>query len=417
VGLSYPTNSRDPRDPLQLTRRDLLAAAFLAPLALQRDDVRFLGVVALGPPGNRTTLERLLGKGLDARLFTDLTTLGKPQSDLITPNERFYVRTAAPDAPPSLSGIGTGFGAAGSPRSGIDFARLERTPGPIRVGPYLMECAGNSDPANFGLMSVATWTGFPISAVIEQLGDAGPRILVSGTDPAGPSATSARGASWIFSREDLERAVLALQMNDAPLPADHGGPVRLVVPGWYGCACIKWVDRIERVADDAPATSQMLEFAARTHQPFDSAAVAASLRAGPTDSGTATPSLRGGPSDPRALRARDFLPAVIDTAAMPVRVEKWRVDGRIEYRIMGIIWGGTTPTSALSIRFKSGGPWTRVERCPLPASTFTWSLWTHTWRPDAPGRYEIVLRVDDSSIRTRRLDLFFYVREISIDEV
>ena len=53
-------------------------------------------------------------------------------------------------------------------------------------------------------------------------------------------------------------------------------------PGWCGCACIKWVDRIERVADDAPATSQMLEFAARTHQPFDPAAVAASLREGPT---------------------------------------------------------------------------------------------------------------------------------------
>ena len=108
---------------------------------------------------------------------------------------------------------------------------------------------------------------------------------------------------------------------------------------------------------------------------------------------------------------------MIETAAMPVRVEKWRVNGRLEYRITGIIWGGSTPTSALSIRFKSGGPWARVEQCPLPASTLTWSLWTHTWRPDAPGRYEIVLRVDDSSIRTRRLDLFFYVREITIDEV
>ena len=406
----------------EITRRDFLAAAFLAPLALQRDDARFLGVVPLGPPGNRTPLERLLGKGLDARLFTDLTTLGpppsairNPQSDLVTPTERFYVRTAAADnlrprqQPPSLL--------AGTE---VDLARLERTPGPVRVGPYLMECAGNSDPANFGLMSVATWTGFPMSDVIDQLaGDrAGGRILVSGTDPAGPSATSVPGASWIFSRKDLERAVLAVQMNGAPLPADHGGPARLVVPGWYGCACIKWVDRIERVADDAPATSQMLEFAARTHQPFDSVAVAASLRAGrPTDSATATPTLRGGPSDPRALRARDFLPAVIDTAAMPVRVEKWRVNGRLEYRITGIIWGGSTPTNALSIRFKSGGPWTRVEHCPLPASTLTWSLWTHTWRPDSPGRYEIVLRVDDSSIRTRRLDLFFYVREITIDEV
>jgi hypothetical protein len=70
----------------------------------------------------------------------------------------------------------------------------------------------------------------------------------------------------------------------------------------------------------------------------------------------------------------------------------------------------------LSIRFKSGGAWTTVENCPLPQSTLTWSLWTHTWRPEAPGRYEIVLRVDDQSIRTRRLDLFFYVREIQIDE-
>ena len=67
-----------------------------------------------------------------------------------------------------------------------------------------MECAGNSDPANFGLMSVATWTGFPMPDVIEQLaGDrTGRRILVSGTDPAGPSATSVPGASWIFSRDD-----------------------------------------------------------------------------------------------------------------------------------------------------------------------------------------------------------------------
>jgi len=258
----------------------------------------------------------------------------------------------------------------------------------VRVGPYLMECAGNSDPTNFGLISVAAWTGFSMPAVVEQLSaDRAARVLVTGADPAGRSVTSVPGASWIFSREQLERAVLAVQMNDAPLPADHGGSARLVVPGWYGCACIKWVNRIELVPDDAPATTQMQEFAARTHQ------------------------------NPSVRLAREFLPAEIDTAAMPVRVEKWSVGGRLEYRITGIIWGGSTPTSALSIRFKSAGAWTRVDNCPLPQSTLTWSLWTHTWRPEAPGRYQIVLRVDDPAIRTRRLDIFFYVREVSIDEV
>jgi hypothetical protein len=124
-------------------------------------------------------------------------------------------------------------------------------------------------------------------------------------------------------------------------------------------------------------------------------------------------SLTAGPP----LLARDFIPAVIDTAAMPVRVEKWQIDGRIAYRITGIIWGGSRPTNALSIRFRSGGPWVKVDDCPLPASTLTWSAWTHTWRPEAPGRYQIVLRVDDPAIRTRRLDIFFYVREVDIDEV
>jgi DMSO/TMAO reductase YedYZ molybdopterin-dependent catalytic subunit len=406
------------------SRRDFLFAALTPAIARLQlpPGGRLLGTIPFGAPAaRRTPLERLLGRGLDARLFTDLTTLG-PQSDLVTPNERFYVRTAAArNLPPSLAGVGQSSGAASRPLqiAGLDYARLERATNRVRVGPYLMECAGNSDPANFGLMSVATWIGFPMPAVIAQLaGDgAGRRILVSGADPSGPSTTSVPGAGWIFSREDLEGAVLAVHMNDAPLPADHGGPVRLVVPGWYGCACIKWVDRIAWVDDDAPATSQMLEFAARTHQPFDSAAVAASLRAGPTDSATATPSLRPESRGPGALKARDFLPATIDTAAMPVRIEKWRVNGRLEYRITGIIWGGSMPTNALSIRFKSSGPWTRVEHCPLPASTLTWSLWTYTWRPDSPGRYEIVLRVDDSSIRTRRLDLFFYVREVTVDEV
>jgi DMSO/TMAO reductase YedYZ molybdopterin-dependent catalytic subunit len=408
------------------SRRDFLFATLAPAIAgLQpAPGGRLLGTIPFGVPGaRRAPLNRLLGGGLDARLFTDLSTLGSPQSAipspqsaLVTPNDRFYVRTAAPDHLRPRQGSSP---PAGTEVSGIDFARLERSPGRTLVGPYLMECAGNADPANFGLMSVATWAGFPMPSVIDQLAGerAGRRVLVTGADPSVPSSTSVPGASWIFLRDQLERALLAVQMNDAPLPLDHGGPARLLVPGWYGCACIKWVNRIELVADDAPATSQMLEFAARTHQPFEASRASASPRASSRGDSPATAAARGAGPDTDTLRARDFHPAAIDTAAMPVRVEKWRVDGRLEYRITGIIWGGSTPTNALSIRFKSGGPWTRVENCPLPPSTLTWSLWTHTWRPEAPGRYQIVLRVDDPKIRTRRLDLFFYVREIEISEV
>ena len=210
---------------------------------------------------------------------------------------------------------------------------------------------------------------------------------------------TSRGREPHFLRDDLRHALLATRMNGAPLPRDHGFPARLVVPGWYGCACIKWVDRIELVAEDAPATTQMREFAARTHQPFDSLAIERLLTAGPP------------------VPAREFIPAVIDTAAMPVRVEKWLADGRVTYRITGIVWGGVRPTNALSIRFRSGQPWVKVDDCPLPASTLTWSPWTHAWRPDAPGRYQIVLRVDDPTIRDPAARHLFLCEEIDIDEV
>src|SRR5947207_897537 len=126
---------------------------------------------------------------------------------------------------------------------------------PARV---LLECSGNADPLNYGLLSAADWEGIPLQAILDHVQPSASsyRVLVSGVDDASRTwRTSIAGASWIFSRDDLSHAMLAVRMNGAPLPRDHGFPVRLIVPGWYGCTCVKWVDRIELVADDAPATS------------------------------------------------------------------------------------------------------------------------------------------------------------------
>jgi DMSO/TMAO reductase YedYZ molybdopterin-dependent catalytic subunit len=257
------------------------------------------------------------------------------------------------------------------------------------MGTHLMECAGNTDPANFGLMSAATWDGVPLAAILDRVRPpAGSwRVRVTGVDDTSVATrSSVPGASWVFSRDDVERtgAFLATRMNGVDLPRDHGHPVRLVVPGWYGCACIKWVSAVDLVADDEPATPQMVEFSRRTHQ-------------------QRVPAL-----------ARDYEAPAIDVAAMPVRVEEWNVEGRTEYRVIGIVWGGQKPARALAIRFRHNEPFVPVEHYVPPASIATWSMWSHTWRPSGPGRYRIVLRADDASIRTRRLDLFFYARDVSI---
>jgi hypothetical protein len=81
------------------------------------------------------------------------------------------------------------------------------------------------------------------------------------------------------------------------------------------------------------------------------------------------------------------------------------------------MWGGERPTNALTIRFRHNQPFVPVTDCPLPASTETWSLWSHLWKPDSPGRYQIVLRTSDSTVRTRRLDIFAYTREVEIEDV
>jgi DMSO/TMAO reductase YedYZ molybdopterin-dependent catalytic subunit len=351
---------------------------------------RLVRTLPLGDPlrADNPPLDRLLGDGLDARLFTDLSHLSPGR--LITASDRFFVRTACPDAVEALRPWTIELGGRIRDAATLALDALLRLAVP--VGTHLLECAGNTNPNNFGLISSAEWHGVPIGAMLDRVTqlDAASRILITGVDDEPrPSRTSIPGASWIFSRDELERAgaFLATHMNGAPLPRHHGAPVRLVVPGWYACTCIKWVSRIDWVDGDAEPTSQMLEFAARTHQP-------AGVRL-----------------------AREFAPAEIDVAAMPIRIEQWQADRRPVYRVIGIVWGGSTRADALQIRFRTGDEWMDISDYDPPKTTATWSLWSHQWRPAEAGRYHPVVRAKDPGVRTRRLDLFFYVRAVDITDV
>jgi DMSO/TMAO reductase YedYZ molybdopterin-dependent catalytic subunit len=203
------------------------------------------------------------------------------------------------------------------------------------------------------------------------------------------STTSTPGASWIFTLDELRSsgAFLATAMNGERLPPDHGYPVRLFVPGWYGCASIKWVNEISLVDHEAPSTPQMREFGPRTFQ------------------------------NGRPALAREYKPATMDLAAMPVRVERWVGTGGPVYRVVGVMWGGDAPVDRLSIRFNPREPFVPIAVCPKPVSADSWSLWSHIWRPMERGRYRIVLKAGDPAVRTERLDTYYYTRELYIDEV
>ncbi len=330
------------------------------------------------------------GAGLHARLVTDLSLLQPDRS--ITPNALAFIRTEGPAAAAAHQSAWT-IRISGIEASAIGTLALdELTRDARQMGPHLCECSGNNNPANFGLMSVAEWDGVPLIDVVSRVppSSRATGVLVSGVDHDGQrSADSIPGASWIFPLSSLDRlgAFLAVRMNGEPIPLDHGRPLRLVVPGWYGCAWIKWVNEVRLVGLDEPASSQMREFAGRTHQTR------------------------------RHDLAREYAPAEIQTAATPVRVEKRRGPAGLEYRIVGIVWGGTKPVDRLEIRLGSADAWRPFSTCPPPRTPVGWTMWEYRWKPATRGLYSISLRVPDTSVPQRRLDNGYYMRQVKIDEV
>lgn len=339
--------------------------------------------------GDEPLFDTPFDEGLDGRLVTDLSNLSP--ENLVTPNEKFYIRTRYPigidpDQPWSVALAGLG----SEPRT-IEADELVRRSEPM--GQIVLECSGNNRSLRqFGLLSNAEWAGVSLDTLLEDLSppEAATGLRITGYDNhARPRGASIPGASWIFTLNDLSAhgAFLATHMNGAPLPKDHGFPVRLIVPRWYGCCCIKWVNRIEFIDETAAATSHMKEFYSRTHQ------------------------------SARHELARDYAPAVMDHAAMPVRVERWRVGRKQRYRVVGIMWGGDEPRRDLLIRFQDSEDYVPVSHCDGQGRNQTWGMWWHEWRPKKKDRYDITLRIADPSVQTRRLDREYYMRSVRITKV
>lgn len=175
----------------------------------------------------------------------------------LTPTERHYVRSNF--AEPSLSDDHE-----------IRLEGAVHQPGVISVGTLrgaaartltvTMECAGNNrlglaplppgEPWDFGAISTATWTGARLKDLLLGAGlrDDVVEVLVVGADRGKVEGSSSEVPfARALPREVAldEDTLLAWEMNGSPLTHRHGAPVRLIVPGWYGMASVKWVCRIE----------------------------------------------------------------------------------------------------------------------------------------------------------------------------
>ncbi len=197
-----------------------------------------------------------------------------------------------------------------------------------------IECSGNTgDPRIMnGLVSTASWSGVSLAAVLKEcsLSPEAREVVFLGMDSEEDKKFEAGNTSylsphgWSLYVQDAlaEDNLLAFGMNGKPLPPEHGFPLRLIMPGWYGMAQIKWLTRIEVI--DRPYEGRQM---ARNYQ---------SLRAIKSPAGTLWLD---------SSISRNNLKSVI------ARVTRRPVGERFEYNIAGAAWGG--PARIAVSRFRS----------------------------------------------------------------
>ena len=265
-----------------------------------------------------------------------------------TPSENVYVRSNF-DVP--QLGLSHRIETSGHVDSPFAVSAHELATLPQQTISVTMECAGNSrltmiplpagEPWKHGAVSTMTWTGVPLRALLERAGvRAGATdVLFAGAD-SGPR-DDATGAvrferSLPFQDAMYPGTLLALAMNGAPLTAAHGAPVRLVVPGWFGMANVKWLSRIE------VSTVAFTGYFQRQRYVYDEAM-------------GITPVTR--------MRVKSMITSPTDGArcTQSVMAEGWA-------------WSGEGAITHVEVAVDGGDRWISAE-LGIPASEYAWTPW------------------------------------------
>jgi DMSO/TMAO reductase YedYZ molybdopterin-dependent catalytic subunit len=228
-----------------------------------------------------------------------------------------------------------------------------------------LECSGNSGLPFFpGGIGTATWAGTSLAALLEEAGvqEAGSEVVCWGAD-AGEQTWREVTLTEQFARslalDDAldEHNLLAWEMNGEPLPAAHGFPLRLIAPGWYGIAHVKWLTRIE-VLD-------------RRYQGHFMARDYVTIREEAQDGETVWTFTAVG---------RDRLKSA------PAKVTR-QGDA---YRILGAAWGA--PIAGVEVRIDDG-PWQAATLSPEGnPSEHAWTFWRFGWGTPTPGEHTVTSR-------------------------
>lgn len=290
----------------------------------------------------------------------------------ITPDERFFsvshygVPTAADPAQWRLQIDGL----IGEPRS----FSLDELRGRPRVEHIAtLECSGNgASPAFMGAIGNAKWAGTPLAPLLRECvpNAQAKEVVFFGADQ-GKEKIREQEYEQQFARslslEDAtkETVLLAYEMNGKPLDQAHGSRLRLVVPGWYGIAWVKWLTRIE-----LHDRRYMGRFMARDYV-----------------------TIRGEPQGPGGEEViwRETSVGPMRIKSIIARVVR-RADGSV--RLFGAAWNDGTPLKAVEVKIDDG-TWTAALLHDDERAKYAWTFWSYDWKNATSGEHTLVSRAID----------------------
>src|SRR6266508_2299520 len=251
---------------------------------------------------------------------------------------------------------------------------------PARTVAVTMECAGNgrahldprplSQPWLVEAVGTAEWTGTPLRPLLEEAGLLGDaiEIVFTGLDhgiEGGVEQDYARSLS--VDEASRDEVILAYEMNGQPLLPQHGFPLRLVVPGWYGMTNVKWLARVEAVAE--PFTGFQQAEGYRLLRDRDDS--------GEPVTRMAPRALMVPPGFPDFMTRRRF----VAPGTCPVR---------------GRAWSGLAPVARVELSDDLGETWHDATLDAADLGPYAWRSWSWTWDP-GPGDYEVWCRARDAA--------------------
>jgi DMSO/TMAO reductase YedYZ molybdopterin-dependent catalytic subunit len=250
-----------------------------------------------------------------------------------------------------------------------------------------MECAGNgrvhvephvvSQPWLLEAVGTARWRGTPLPGVLREAGveESAVEVLFTGLDRGVEGEEEQLYARSLPLAEALrDDVLLAYEVNGVPLPPQHGFPLRLLVPGWYGMTSVKWLGRIT-VLDE----------------PFDGYQQRHSYRVREEEDELGDPVQR---IQVRALMVPPGIPEFL-TRTRVVQAGDCVLEGRA--------WSGEAEVAGVEVSTDGGASWADAELEPDSLGRWAWRSWRHVW--DAhPGEFELCCRARDGAGMSQPLE-------------